>query len=852
MPRTASLLSLLALAAPLAGAAGQDVEMLGERYGTPVPGAYERMRRADPTAFEFRRGLVGGSGVEVRSFEGGSGGGPALTLGPRDEAVVGTFEIPVLLGLYGNSGATPPFSRTTIQEAYFGDGPGTITAYYAEVSSDRLSFLGDVRGWVQTARADTTYTVDESGLVSGPLGGGGAGNFVWDVLELQSGVDWGLYDNDGPDGIPNSGDDDGYVDVLAVIHPTRGAECGGSGSEDRIWSHRWSLSSAIRDAGPYQTDTPSANGGYIKVDDYTIQPAISCDGGELNEIGVFTHELGHAFGLPDLYDTCSDGSCPEDTARTSGAGIWDLMASGSWGCDNASPESPCHMGAWTKEALGWVDVVTLAPDTDHGTITVPPVVETGTVYRVDANDGSGEYFLLENRQRQGFDQDLYREGLLVWQIDPDWVLDRWAANRVNANEHLGVWLRQADGEDDLGEGVGRGDAGDPFPGSTANTAFHTVTDPASLSWGGGVTGVTLFEIAGSGDDMTLRLSTRFTSVGLDADGATSTDSLFTLDGQTLDSASTTFSSAPFVPHAVEATEGELVAPGERRPFVDWLDDPAVERARTVTTPLVDTTFVARYGGTEYRLTLSTTGGVNAVDPATFESDPFSDDLWFDDGTSVSLQAVPRTGFAFLRWTGGLESQPNPASFTMLEPLAAGADFELIYDVTETQVELPAATPLEVQLMVENGTEPVSWTLIEGALPVGLRMSRTGTISGSALDTGSFQITVEAVDAVGLPATGTVVLDLLEPELSIEQLTSTFLLSGPELTDDQINFLNLQGNRVAPYDVGDFRAWVLDHPTLPFSAETGAVHRRTVVIGSTGNEHSAGSGSGGGGLDGGAR
>lgn len=830
MHRTASRLSLLALAAPLSGAAAQDVEMLGERYGTPVPEGYERMRRADPTAFEFRRGLLGGSGIVVRSFEGGSGGA-ALSLGPRDEAVVGTFELPVLLGLYSNSGASPPFSRTTIDDAYFGTGTGTITAYYTEVSNDNVTLLGDVQGWVQTARPDTAYTVDESGLVSGPLGGGGAGNFVWDVLELQSGVDWGLYDNDGPDGVPNSGDDDGYVDVLAVIHPTRGAECGGSGSEDRIWSHRWSLSAALTNAGPYETDTPSENGGFILVDDYTVQPAVSCDGGELNEIGVFTHELGHAFGLPDLYDT-SDSSTPwDDTARTSGAGIWDLMASGSWGCDNASPDSPCHMGAWTKAALGWVDVVTLAPDTDHGTITVPPVIGAGTVYRIDANDGSGEYFLLENRQRQGFDQNLYREGLLVWQIDPDWILDRWTANRVNANEHLGVWLRQADGEDDLGDGVGRGDSGDPFPGSTANTAFHTVTQPASLSFGGGVTGVTLFEIAESGDDVTLGVSTRFTSVSLDAEGATSTDSLFTLDGQTIDSASTTISSAPFVPHAVEAADGELIAPGERRPFVDWLDDPGAERARTVTTPLVDTTFVARYGGTEYQLTLTTTGGVNAVEPASFESDPVSDDLWFADGTAVSLQAVPQTGFAFLAWTGGLEGQANPASFTMLEPLAAGADFELIYDVTETQVELPAATPLEVQLMVENGTEPVSWTLVEGALPVGLEMSRSGTISGSALDTGSFALAVEAVDAIGLPATGTVTLDLVAPELSIEQLTSTFLLSGPELTDAQINFLNLQGNGVAPYDVGDFRAWVLAHPDLPFSAEIDPVHRRTIIIGS---------------------
>ena len=60
--------------------------------------------------------------------------------------------------------------------------------------------------------------------------------------------------------------------------------------------------------------------------------------------------------------------------------------------------------------------------------------------------GRGEYFLLENRQRLGFDQHLYAEGLLVWQIDPDWVAQRWGGghNSVNGDAHMGVWLRQAD------------------------------------------------------------------------------------------------------------------------------------------------------------------------------------------------------------------------------------------------------------------------------------------------------------------------------------------------------------------------------------------------------------------------
>jgi M6 family metalloprotease-like protein len=833
MNRSLRLLVLIGCAAPAVGVQGQDVRMLGERYGTPVPEGYERSRRLHPRAFEFRRGWRAAS-ADIATFEGASSSaGPSLTLGPRSEPVEGTYELPIVLGMYSNSGSTPPFPRSTIQSAYFSDAPGTITHYYSEVSGDRVTLLGNVFEWVQTARPDTAYTVGESGLVSGPLGGGGAGNFVWELLtllEAQGGIDWGMYDNDGPDGVPNSGDDDGFVDVLAVVHPTRGGECGGSGSDDRIWSHRWTLRSAV--GRRFVTNTPRAGGGFVRIDDYTIQPSISCSGGSLNEIGVFTHELGHAFGLPDLYDTCNDArTCPEDTARTSGAGIWDLMASGSWGCDNNSPASPCHLGAWSKAMLGWVDVVTLGPDADHGTLTLPPVEESGTVYRIDANDGSGEYFLLENRQRIGYDQNLLAPGLLVWQIDQDWVSQRWIANRVNANAHQGVWLRQADGQDHLGRGVGRGDGGDPFPGTTHNTAFHAGSDPGTYSYEGTATGLTVLDVgAGGGLDLTLRVLTRFSRVTLTADGSAHSTGLFAVDGESVDPPATVFSAAPFVEHVIEASAGEPVGPGERRPFVGWQDDVDAPRTRPFVTPLTDTELVAMYGGTQFELTLATTGGVNGVEPAMFSSLPASEDFWFEEAAEVTLQAQPRTGFAFSAWSGALEGHPNPAVFSMTGPLTAEAGFTLVYAVTEADIELPAAQALAIQLEVESGTAPVTWRLLSGALPRGTNLSRQGVLGGASLEPGRFVVEVEAVDAVGLPATGSITLDFVDPSIPIEQLASTFLLSGEPLTDDQINYLNYVGNRFGAYDIGDFRARVLAEPSLPLSADLGApVLRRTLTL-----------------------
>jgi len=406
--RLAFLLVLVSTAPGMA----QDVELLAQRHGTALPDGYFETKAGNEAAFHFGRGRAARTRLDVLGPGGVPGADalrsvlPSMVLGPRDGPVTGVFRIPVLLGLFSDSPSEGvKFTRDEVQQAYFSDHPGSITAYYDEASLGRVELLGDVSDWVRTSTTRLQATGGDSGLKSGTVG-----PFIGRILAQLDGVDWGIYDNDGPDALPNSGDDDGYVDVLAVLHPTAGAECGGSDADNRIWSHRWNLGSA--GGGPFATTTPAAGGGVILIDDYVIQPVFACNGDDLNQIGVFTHELGHAFGLPDLYDTDdSDG-------KSSGAGNWELMATGAWGCDGHTPDSPCHMGAWTKAVLGWVDVNAVPEDTDLGTLVLPPVESTGTVYRIDAGDGSGEFFLLENRQRIGFDQHLLNGGLLIWQVKP--------------------------------------------------------------------------------------------------------------------------------------------------------------------------------------------------------------------------------------------------------------------------------------------------------------------------------------------------------------------------------------------------------------------------------------------------
>ena len=797
---------LLALAE--SGVAGQDVEMLGRHYGTRPPEGYYRTRASDPTAFQFRRGRAERTRSRlVREAQPGALRAFGLPEGP----VTGSFRIPVVLGLFADTPTTPPpYDADTVRIEYFGDGPRTITAFYSEMSGGKVDFRGDPMGWIRSSVTEAQATGDQSGLVSGT-----AAVFVADLLTKLQGVDWGLYDNDGPDGIPNSGDDDGYVDALAVIQPSYGAEC--DRSSNHIWSHKWSLSSG--GAGVDTTSTPSVSGGFIKIDDYFIQPIYACDNESLDQIGVFAHESGHAFGLPDLYDTyASDGT-------QQGDGNWDLMATGAWGCDGGTPQSPCHMGAWSKSVLGWVDVQTLPSGTDVGTLSLPAVETSGQVYRVDAEDSSGDYYLLSNRRAVGFDTRVPGEGLLVWQIDPQWIAQQVVSNTVNGhNDHLGVWLRQADGLDNLTRpGGNRGDAGDPFPGDSANHVFHAGSDPAALTHLGSPSGMTVLDIQGGGAAAAqFHLSTRLTRISVSTQGDSGSGGLLTINGAPVTGTADTLEVAPFVTDSVEAAEGEAISPGVRLPFVGWADDSIAPRVRGIVTPMQDTSFVALYTGRQVLLTMEVTGGVNGVVPGTFQSTPASPDLWFDEGANVQIEAVPTRGFSFVAWSGALAGKPNPADITMSEPMQAGASFELTYAVPSVTMQVTGGeVPSWPALQVDNGTGPVTWALVGGSLPDGLELYSTGVFRGAPMELGTFPLTVRATDANGLTAEGTVTLEVSKPVLPADKLASPFFGVGPTLTETEQRFLDRQGNRNGGYDLGDFRAWVLANPDLPSTASPSA-------------------------------
>lgn len=410
---------------------------------TPIAGIVDVQPHAP---LEFSRAWLGRVEGVLRRRAELSAAGLLDGLAPRDAArlgaaLAGTLRVPVIPIHYADG--RPPFPIAELDERLFGPGAGdtvSYAGYFREVSGGLLRVEGDVSPWIAMPRRADHY------LPARDHGWGSFGRIVelrdHVLLAADRHVDYGAYDNDGPDGIPNSGDDDGFVDLAILAYAT---PCPGPGAAGGIWPHRAAMP-------PLPTDDPAAGGGTIAIADYIILPAVdpaSC--GPLH-VGVLAHETGHALGLPDLYDY--DGS-------SRGIGPWGLMGTGS----HAATFSPAHPSAWEKEQLGWVTVRWLTEGSER--FEVPAVERHRTVFRFDVPDEAGRYVLIENRQRLGSDAHLPGRGLLVWRVDPE----RGELGAWNRDERApALTLLAADGRDDLGRGL-QADSSDPYPGANGVTDF---------------------------------------------------------------------------------------------------------------------------------------------------------------------------------------------------------------------------------------------------------------------------------------------------------------------------------------------------------------------------------------------
>lgn len=401
---------------------------------------------------------------------------------PASAAVTGTLRVPAIVFGFqdratGAVNDTSKYRQLLFDAAAPAGTPYSLRSFYAEISNGLLDYVGRVLGWVTLSGNEPTYTGAAGSCPDNPFGTNNCNGIFSNVAYagLVSGLRQALAAvDDQVDFAQFDGDDNGIVDFALFLQSEQDGACL-SATNNHIWAHR---SSGLG----YVTDDPSPAGGNVVVSDYIIQSAVGgssgCDSTQVMAIGTAAHESGHAFGLPDLYDTSREGE---------GIGQWGLMGSGNW----ATQRSPAHMEAWSRDQLGWV---TVAPLTSSGTYSLGPTAVGDTVYHILPTGANprGEYFLVENRQGVLSDSALIRVhcaesglsfptscggGLAIWHIDG--IKSQGFA--VNAGTPQGVLLTQADGLGQLQTGTNRGDAGDLYPGIAGNTAFGPATNPAAVN-----------------------------------------------------------------------------------------------------------------------------------------------------------------------------------------------------------------------------------------------------------------------------------------------------------------------------------------------------------------------------------
>ncbi len=474
------------------GAGAQDVESGSLLRGVPVPAAYYETIARDPAFFELPNGWFDPApGTPSAAAPGGAAAGL--------RAATGTLRLLVVPALFADS-PQPGFGASHLDAALF-SGPataGTLTDFYEEASRGNLRVTGTVTPWVRTRLSMPEVVGTSAGL--GP--DSRIAEYLVDALSrIDPSVDFGLFDNDGPDGVPNSGDDDGFVDAVAFEFLEIAASCGGPA----IWPHRSGI--AGRGGGPWESGDSTPAGQPVRVNGYIIQSATDCSGDAIQTASVIAHELGHVLGLPDLYHPI-DGRLPEQ--RRWVVGCWGLMAGGTWGCGDGTSRGasfgPTHFSPWSKLRLGWLELDEVG-DVRHGEFVLEPSQTSGRALLIPLDPEGRESLVVEYRPQLGFDAWLPSSGVLVYRWDLDGVL---RPPRDSGIPYQFV-LQEADGDLALqrtpANGGDRGVGPDAFALAGGPARLSSVTTPSSRRNSGALTTVTIHSMEVVGGRARIRVST---------------------------------------------------------------------------------------------------------------------------------------------------------------------------------------------------------------------------------------------------------------------------------------------------------------------------------------------------------
>ena len=303
---------------------------------------------------------------------------------------------------------------------------GSVSDYFLSQSNGQFELDFDIAGPYTLSHTSSYYGKNDGANIDTKVG-----------YMIQEGCDAAVAD--GFNFNDYGWDGDGYADQVFVLYAGLGEASGGDAKT--VWPHEYQIRYTC--VGKVLNYTAEGKG---KVDTYACANEMervinNATGTYTNElklagIGTICHEFSHCLGFADMYDTSSNGG-------NYGMGFYDVMSAGSY---NGGGFTPCNYTAYERIYAGWTEPIVLD---EPATIKAMQSSEDyGRPFILYNDKHPDEFYTLENRQKKGWDAELYGSGLMITHVDYDQT--KWGINQVNASasDHQRCTIFHADNDAD--------------------------------------------------------------------------------------------------------------------------------------------------------------------------------------------------------------------------------------------------------------------------------------------------------------------------------------------------------------------------------------------------------------------
>lgn len=276
------------------------------------------------------------------------------------------------------------FNKETDPE--MGQNYAGVAKYFKDMSFGKFEPEFEVYGPVNLGKPLATYGAGYSSQEN-------MGLLLTDACTaVDNEVDFTQYDSN----------DDGNIDLIYIIYAGFSQSIAGNSTD------------CIHPKSGYLSLAKSFDGMDVKRygvnNELNGTPADQANGPIINGIGLFCHEFSHCMGLPDLYP--KSGSIAEACINQN-MDYWSLMDAGEY---TANGYRPTAYTAWERERLGWMEIGTL---TGPSNVELKSLDEGGAAFRIynDKDETGHEYYIVENVQNNGWNKNLFGNGLMVTHVD---------------------------------------------------------------------------------------------------------------------------------------------------------------------------------------------------------------------------------------------------------------------------------------------------------------------------------------------------------------------------------------------------------------------------------------------------